>query len=96
MTYLNRLHVHISGNPVFTSHLGAVLSQSQILGHDAVRVDGLDTCLLQCLGESSDFWRVVELCTVSQTSSPGEDGCHWVGGSFVALLEFSVVSGDGS
>lgn len=96
MTYLNSFHVNISGNPVFSSHLGAVLSQSQILGHDAVRVDGLDACLLQCLGESSHFWGVVELCSVSQTSGPGEDRCHWVGGSFIALLEFSVVSSDSS
>ena len=93
---LDRLHVHVRGDPVFSSHFGAVLCQCQILGHDAVHVDGLDTCLLKGLCESSDFGRVIELGSVCETTRPCEDRGDRVGRGLLALLVFSVVSGDSS
>lgn len=94
--YLDSLHVDIGGDPVFPGHLGTVLGKRQILGHDAVDIDGLNTCLLQSLCESCDFRRVVKLCTVCKTSGPGEDRCYRVGRGLVTLLVFSVVSSDSS
>lgn len=93
---LDSLHVDVRSDPVLSGHLGAVLCQSQILGHDSVNVDGLDTCLLEGLCESGDFGGVVELGSVGETTGPGEDGGDRVGRSFLALLVFSVVSGDRS
>jgi hypothetical protein len=68
----------------------------QIFGHDTILIHGVHTSLLQALGESHDFWRLVENSSLHESSCPGEDGGDGVGGGLVALLVLSVVAGDGS
>jgi hypothetical protein len=81
---------------VFTGHLGTVHGKGQILGHDSVNIDGLGTSLLELGGKLGEFGSIVELGSERETSSPGKDGSDRVGRRLVALLEFSVVSGDGT
>jgi len=96
ITHLDRLHVHIGSDPMFTGHLGTVHGKGQILGHDSVNVNGLGTSLLELGGKLGEFGGVVELGSERKTSSPGKDGSDRVGRRLVTLLELSVVSGDGT
>ena len=95
-THLDGLHVNVGGDPVFTGHLGPVHGQGKILGHDTVNIDGLGTALLELGGKLGQFRGVIKLGSEGETSSPCKDRGYGVGGSLVALLELSVVSGDGT
>lgn len=91
---LNSLHVLASGDIVLTTSFSA--SKCEILGHDVVNIDGIDTGLLKSLSERNNVWGLVELSTLDESAGPGEDGGDWVGGGLVALLVLTVVAGDGS
>lgn len=67
--------------------LFAVDRQSQILGHLLVYFNDLNTSAFQILTELSQLGVVVQLGTMSQTTSPGKDGSNWVGRSGVTLMK---------
>src|SRR5262249_7050148 len=50
----------------------------QILGHLAA-LDGVDTDLLQRLGEANHLWGVVEFAAVLEATRPGKYRCNRVG-----------------
>jgi hypothetical protein len=54
-------------------------AQGQVLGHDSA-LDGLDTHVLQTLGEASQLSVVVQLSAVSQASRPRKDRRYKVKG----------------
>lgn len=84
---------------VSVAALGHVVSvvnaDGQIFGHVAL-LNCLDSGSLEGLAESVELFVVVKLCSVHQASGPGEDGGDGVGGSFLSLLVFPVMPGDGS
>ena len=53
--------------------------QSQILGHDAVFLDSVDTSLFKVFTESGQLRVTVQFSTVGKTAGPGEDGGNRVG-----------------
>ena len=91
---LNSLHVLSSSNIILTTSLTA--SKRQILSHDVIDINGINTRLLKRLSERDDIGSLVELPTLDQTAGPGKDGGDWVGGGLVALLVLTVVAGDGA
>lgn len=91
---LNGIHVLIRRNVVLTTSLAT--RQGEILGHDAVNIDSINTSLLEALGESDELGGVVELAALDEAAGPGEDGGDGVGGRLAALLVLAVVAGDGA
>ena len=81
---------------MFPLHLLSMDSQSKILGHDTLLVDQFNTRGFEVFTESEELGVVIEVGSVDETSGPCEDGSNGVGGGFVALLPFTVVSGDGT
>jgi len=73
----------------------SVDADSEVLGHVA-RLDGVNNGGLKSVRELAQELVVVQLCSVAETSSPGEDRSDGVGGSGLALLPLSVVTGDGT
>jgi hypothetical protein len=90
---LNGIHVSLGGDP--RSTVGTSARKSEVLGHDTV-VDGVDTGLLESLGELDELGGVVELSTLDKTTGPGEDGSNGVGGGLLTSLVLAPVAGDGS
>ena len=69
---------------------GVVDQDGKILSHGAT-FDSFDDDSFQSVTEVFEFSIAVQLGSVEETSSPGEDGSNRVGGSFFALngeLEF--------
>lgn len=91
---LNRIQILIRSNIVLPASLAA--RQGQILGHDAVHVDGVNAGLLEALGKGHQLGGVVELAALDEAAGPGEDGGDGVGGGLAALLVLTVVAGDGA
>lgn len=89
---LNGVEVLGGGDVVLAAVLPA--GDGKILGHDAVDIDGVNTGLLEALGESDKLGGIVELATLDKTTGPSEDGGNGVGRGLVALLVFTVVAGD--
>lgn len=59
--------------------------QSQILSHDIVSLDSINTGLLQIKGKLLQGTVVVQVGTVVQASGPGKDGGDRVSGCGIAL-----------
>lgn len=76
-------------------NLVAVNADCEILGHVA-GLDSVNNGGLESLGELAQELVVVQLCSVAETSGPGEDGGDWVGGSGLSLLPLSVVACHGT
>ena len=93
-TALDGGHVLRGGDPVITAGLAA--GKGEILGHDAIDIDGVNAGLLESLSEGNELRGFVELATLDETTGPGEDGGNGVGGGLVALLVLAVVAGDGT
>ena len=70
---LDMVQEFLSVDPVLTGHGLAMQRQRQILGHDAILVDGLDTAVLQVLGEAGELLVVVSLGHEEQTAGPCKD-----------------------
>src|SRR5690242_9892889 len=70
-------------------------SKREILGHDAVNIDGVNASLLELLGKDDKLGSVVKLTTLGETLCPGVDGGNGVGRGLVALLVLAVVASDG-
>lgn len=81
---------------MFPLHVLSVDGDGQILGHDSVFVNDLNTCVLQVKTPISQSIIPVELGAVEETTGPGEDGRDGVCGSLVALLPFTVMASYGS
>ena len=81
---------------MFPLHVLSVDGQGQVLGHDTVLVNGLNASSLEVFAEVLESFVVIELGSVKETASPGEDGGDGVRRGLVALLPFTVVSGDSS
>ena len=77
-------------------HILSMDSESEILGHDTILVDDFDAGCLEVIAEITEGFVLVELGSVKKTPCPCEDGRDGVSGRFVALLPFTVVSGDGT
>lgn len=91
---LNGIHILIRSNIVLTTSLAA--RQGEILGHDAVNIDSINTGFLEALGKGDELGGVVELAALDEAAGPGEDGGDRVGGGLAALLVLAVVAGDGA
>lgn len=76
-------------------HVVAVHADGEVLGHVAL-LDGVDDGGLQSVRELGKELVAVELGSVVEAASPGEDGGHGVGRGGLALLPLSVVTGDGA
>jgi len=68
---LNRIHELTSNNPRLT--IGTTTSKREILGHDTVLIDRVNTSLLNGLRKDNQLLIVVELTPVFETSSPSKD-----------------------
>lgn len=99
-THLER----ISDDPP-TLHCGSVLScnrrsKPQGWWRFACLVGAYDrdgsTHLFESISEAIQLGRVVQLCTMGESSRPSIDRSHRVGGSWFALLVHAIVTGDGS
>lgn len=95
------LHAALNGIQVLVGRdvVGALVlaaGQGQILGHDAILIDGVDASLLEALGKGHKLGRVVELATLNETAGPGEDGGNGVGRGLLALLVLTIVAGNGA
>jgi len=84
------VQVFISGDIV-----GVVDQDGKILSHSAT-FDSFDDDSFQGVTEVFEFSIAVQLGSVEETSSPGEDGGNGVGGGFLSLLVSSVVTSDGT
>jgi hypothetical protein len=77
--------------------LGHVVSivnaDSQILSHISL-LDGLNSCSFQGFAEVVELLVIVELGSVHQSSSPGEDRGDRVGGSLLSFLMLSIMPSD--
>jgi len=91
---LDGFHVAGGGHVVLAAGLAA--GEGQILGHNAVDVNGVNAGLLEALSEGDDLRGAVEGTTLDETTGPGEDGGDGVGGGLVTLLVLAVVASDGS
>lgn len=91
---LNGGHVFAGSDVILAGSLAA--SESKILGHDTVNVDGVNAGLLQSLSEGNDFGGIVELAALDKTTGPGEYGGNGVSGGLTALLVLAIVAGDGA
>ena len=90
--------VHESLGAEVVSALGdlvAVDADGEVLGH-VTGLDGVDDGLLEGGRELGEELVVVELCSVGEAASPGEDRGNGVGGGGLTLLPLSVVAGDGA
>lgn len=90
------LHVYVGGDPVIPGHVLALHRQSQVLGHDTVLVNDLNTGSFQVLGERLERGGLIQLGSEGKSSGPGKDGGNRVGRGFMTGLVLSVVSGDGT
>ena len=77
-------------------HILSVDGKCKIFGHDAVRINDLDTCCLEILTEVAKRVVVVKFSTVNKPPGPRKDRRNRVGGRFVALLPLAVVTGNGT
>jgi hypothetical protein len=59
-------------------------------------LDGVNNGCLKSVSELFQEFVVVQLCSVTESSSPGEDRSYRVGGSGLALLPLSVVTSHGT
>jgi len=84
------VQVFISGDIV-----GVVDQDGKILSHGAT-FDSFDDDSFQGVTEVFEFSIAVQLGSVEETSSPGEDGGNGVGGGFLSLLVSSVMTSDGT
>lgn len=91
---LNSIQILIRSDIVRSASLAA--RQRQILGHDAIDIDGVDAGLFEALGKGHQLGGVVELAALDEAAGPGEDGGDGVGGRLAALLVLAVVAGDGA
>lgn len=91
---LDGCHVLAGGHPRLT--VLAAAGKGKVLGHDSLFIDNVDTGALKLLGKGDDVGGVVELTTLDETTSPGEDGGNRVGRCLTALLVLAVVAGDGT
>merc|ERR1712144_177522 len=89
---LHSIEILASGHKV----LRLSTADGQVLGHDALLVHDVNASLLKALGELHQLWCAVQLATLRQTASPGEDGCDGVGGGRVALLVLTEVTRHGA
>lgn len=90
-THVDLLHVLVRRDPVAATHVFTLHRQCQVLGHDSVDVDTLDTGRLEVLGEFGELGRVVQLGSEGETAGPGEDGRDGVGRRLLALLVLAVM-----
>jgi hypothetical protein len=91
---LNSIEVCSGGDIVVLALLSTC--KSKILGHDTLLVHYMDASLLERLGKLDNLGSVVELTTLDQTTSPGEDGSNGIGRCGVALLVLAEVTSDGT
>lgn len=91
---LHSVHILCRRNIVLPSSLAT--RQRQILRHDTIDINGIDTRLLEALRKRHDLRRLIQSSTLYETTRPGEDGGDRVGGCLVALLVLAVMAGDGS
>lgn len=91
---LDGVEVLGGGDVVLATGLAA--GQGQILGHDAVDVDGVNAGALEGLGKGDDVGGLVELTALDEAAGPGKDGGDGVGRGLLALLVLAVVAGDGA
>jgi hypothetical protein len=91
---LNGIEVLVRCDPASPVLLSA--RKSEILGHDAINIDGVNASLLELLGEDDELGGVVELTTLGETLCPGVDGGDGVGGGLAALLVLAEVAGNGA
>lgn len=91
---LDSVEILVGGDVVRALVLAA--GQSQILRHDAVLVNRVDTSLLEALGKCNKLGSLVKLAALNETAGPGEDGGNGVGRRLVALLMLAVVTRDGA
>ena len=73
----------------------SVDADSEVLGHVAC-LNSVNNGGLKSVRELAQELVVVQLCSVAETSSPGEDRSDGVSGSGLALLPLSVVTGHGT
>ena len=91
---LNSGHVLLGSHPGLT--LLAAARERQVLGHDTLLVDNVNTGTLQLFSKGNQLGGVVELATLHQTPGPGEDGGNGVGRGLAALLVLTVVTSHGT
>lgn len=77
-------------------HILSVDSKRKILGHNTILVNDFDASFFEICAETAESIVLIEFGSVEETSCPGKDGCDGIGGCFVTLLPFTVVSCDGS
>lgn len=71
--------------------VGLAARQREVLGHDAVDVDGVDAGLLEPLGEGDELGLPVELAPLDQAPRPREDARDRVRARLPPLLVLPVV-----
>ena len=76
--------------------VGLAAGKSQILGHNAINIDGIKGGLLQSIGKGNDLGGLVKLTSLGNTTGPGKDRSNGVGRGLLTLLVLSVMTGDGS
>lgn len=91
---LHRVQVLGRGNVILAGSLATC--KRQILGHDAVDVDGVDARLLEAFSKGYDFRSLVENSTLDETAGPGEDRGDGVGGGLIALLVLTIMASHGT
>ena len=64
---------------MFSLHVPAMNGEREVLGHDLVLVDDVETAKLQILREALESVVIVEVGTEGQASCPCEDGSDRVG-----------------
>ena len=76
---------------------GDIISSSdadgEILGHFSI-LNAFDCGVFEVLTELVEFWEVVKVSSVHETSGPGEDRGNGVSGGFFSLLMLSIMSSD--
>lgn len=94
--HLDMVHVHVGNHPVLPLHVLSVNSEGQILRHDAVLVDDLDTGSFKVLAPMAEGFVAVEFSTVQKSSSPSKDRGNGVCGCLVALLPLAIMPRHGA
>ena len=74
-------------------HILALLTarDSQVLGHDAIDINSVNTRLFQALGERDHIGRVVEPAALHQPPCPSKDAGDGICRRRVAILMLAVV-----
>jgi hypothetical protein len=77
-----------SRDPVLPLHSLPVDTECEILRHDSIAVDGIDTACLEVASELDETLVLVPLAREYQSSRPGKDGGDRVGRGLSALMSY--------